>query len=172
MKIVLLGYMGSGKSTIGSCLAKKLSYDFTDLDHYIENKEGKSIQEIFEVKGEIYFRKIEYLYLTQFLNENDSYVLSLGGGTPCYGSNMKLIIDQPNLYSFYLQTSIPTLVERLSKNTSKRPLISSLSKQELTEYVGKHIFERNNFYHKAMYTISTDVKDIETIVTEIRIMLH
>lgn len=172
MKIVLLGYMGSGKTSIGMYLANKIHHNFTDLDHYIENKEGKTITEIFDEKGEIYFRKIEHEYLNQFLNENKSYVLSLGGGTPCYGSNMDMIINQKNLFSFYLHASIPTLVKRLLENSSNRPLISSLSHQELTEYVGKHLFERSNFYQKAMYKIFTDTKEIETISTEIRIKLY
>ena len=78
MKIILLGYMGSGKSTIGHHLAKKLYLTFTDLDNHIEKKENKTISEIFNEKGEIYFRKKEHEYLKQFINENDSYVLSLG----------------------------------------------------------------------------------------------
>jgi len=89
MKIILLGYMGSGKSTVGHHLAKKLYLTFTDLDNHIEKKENKTISEIFNEKGEIYFRKKEHEYLKQFINENDSYVLSLGGGTPCYSGKYR-----------------------------------------------------------------------------------
>ena len=169
MKIILLGYMGSGKTTIGIQLARKLFLNFTDLDDFIEEKEQQSIKEIFKQKGEIYFRKIEHKYLKQFINENESYVLSLGGGTPCYAGNLDLILKG---LSFYLRGSIPTLFKRLSENKFKRPLISDLSDDQLTEYIAKHLFERSLFYDKATHKISIDNKDIQEIVTEIRILLH
>tara|TARA_B110000003_G_scaffold53347_1_gene53139 strand:- start:90876 stop:91394 length:519 start_codon:yes stop_codon:yes gene_type:complete len=172
MKIVLLGYMGCGKTTIGNQLAKKLSLNFTDLDQYIERKELKSISEIFNEKGEIYFRKIENKYLKNFIDENDSYVLSLGGGTPCYANNINLITNHKNLKSFYLKASISTLHNRLSENKSKRPLIATLSEEKLTEYIAKHLFERAGFYERASYSISINSKSIDTIITEIRIILH
>ena len=172
MKIILLGYMGSGKTTIGIQLAKKLFLNFTDLDEFIEEKEQKSIKEIFEQKGEIYFRKIEHKYLKQFIKENESYVLSLGGGTPCYAGNLDLILHDKNNLSFYLRGSISTLFKRLSKNKFKRPLINDLSDNQLTEYIAKHLFERGLFYDKATYKISIDDKEVQEIVTEIRILLH
>lgn len=172
MKIILLGYMGSGKTTIGIQLAKKLYLNFTDLDEFIEEKEQKSIKEIFEQKGEIYFRKIEHNYLKQFIKENESYVLSLGGGTPCYAGNLDLILHDKNNLSFYLRGSISTLFKRLSENKFKRPLINDLSDNQLTEYIAKHLFERGLFYNKAAYKISIDDKEVQDIVTEIRILLH
>jgi shikimate kinase len=172
MKIILLGYMGSGKTTIGIQLAKKLFLNFTDLDEFIEEKEQKSIKEIFEQKGEIYFRKIEHKYLKQFIKENESYVLSLGGGTPCYAGNLDLILHDKNNLSFYLRGSISTLFKRLSENKFKRPLINDLSDNQLTEYIAKHLFERSIFYDKATYKISIDDKEVQEIVTEIRILLH
>ena len=172
MKIILLGYMGSGKTTIGIQLASKLFLNFTDLDDFIEEKEQKSIKEIFKQKGEIYFRKIEHKYLKQFINENESYVLSLGGGTPCYAGNLDLILKDKKSLSFYLRGSIPTLFKRLSENKFKRPLISDLSDDQLTEYLAKHLFERSLFYDKATHKISIDNKEIQEIVTEIRILLH
>ena len=84
MIIVLIGYMASGKSTIGRILADKLNYSFIDLDDYIEEKEQTSVSEIFKSKGEIYFRKLETTSLQALLNNKDNLVLSLGGGTPCY----------------------------------------------------------------------------------------
>jgi len=172
MKIILLGYMGSGKSTVGHHLANKLYLTFTDLDNHIEKKENKTISEIFNEKGEIYFRKKEHEYLKQFINENDSYVLSLGGGTPCYSENIDFITNEENLFSFYLQASIHTLHKRLSENNSKRPLLSSLSGQGLTEYIAKHLFERSVFYEQALHRISINSKSVDAIVTEIRILLH
>ena len=172
MKIILLGYMGSGKTTVGIQLAKKLFLNFTDLDEFIEEKEQKSIKEIFEQKGEIYFRKIEHKYLKQFIKENESFVLSLGGGTPCYAGNLDLILNDKNNLSFYLRGSISTLFKRLSENKFKRPLINDLSDNQLTEYIAKHLFERSIFYDKATYKISIDDKEVQEIVTEIRILLH
>lgn len=172
MKVVLLGYMGCGKTTIGKKLSNSLYLDFTDLDQYIEKRERKTISEIFHEKGEIYFRKIESSYLKEFINKHDSFVLSLGGGTPCYGNNMKEIINHKEIISFYLQASIETLCQRLSNNPSKRPLLSSLSEDQLTEYIAKHLFERTPFYEKAIYKIFTNSKDWNTIVTEIRIKLY
>ena len=172
MKIILLGYMGSGKTTIGSCLAKKLYQKFTDLDDYIEKKENKTISEIFTEKGEIYFRKIEHVYLKQFIMDNDSYILSLGGGTPCYANNMDFISQVPELKTIYLQGSVTTLYDRLINNSSKRPLLASHTKESLIEYIAKHLFERSSYYEKANYRISINSKSIEAIVAEIRILLH
>ena len=172
MKIILLGYMGSGKTTIGTQLAKKLYQDFTDLDEYIEKKENKTITEIFKEKGEIYFRKIEHTYLKKFINENDTYVLSLGGGTPCYANNMNIISKETDLHSIYLKASVGTLYDRLKNNSSKRPLLAKLTKESLIEYIAKHLFERNIYYEKAKHRISINSKGIDDIVAEIRILLH
>ena len=172
MKIVLLGYMGSGKTTVGKQLAKKSYLPFYDLDQYIEAKEGTSISEIFKTRGEIYFRKIEHTYLKEFLKEKESFILSLGGGTPCYAGNMDVILQQENTTSIYLQASIQTLKKRLEKNKSKRPIVASLSEEKLTEFVAKHLFERREFYNKANHTVKVDEKDLETLAAEIRILLH
>ncbi|MDD3723627.1 MAG: shikimate kinase, partial [Lutibacter sp.] len=98
MKIVLLGYMASGKSAVGRILSEKLNIQFIDLDSFIEEKEQLSISEIFETKGEIYFRKIEGIYLQELLNSKESTVISLGGGTPCYGNNIDLIENKSNSF--------------------------------------------------------------------------
>jgi shikimate kinase len=172
MKIILLGYMGSGKTSVGKKLAKKVFAPFYDLDHYIERREGDSIANIFEKKGEIYFRKIEHKYLQEFLQEKDAYVLSLGGGTPCYAGNMNTILAEEGVTSIYLQANIPTLRERISKNKKKRPLVASLDDEKLAEFIAKHLFERRNFYEQAHQTVNVNQKDIDTIVAEIRILLH
>ena len=91
MKITLLGYMGSGKSTVGKELAHALHIPFKDLDDYIIEKEGMSIKEIFQEKGEIYFRLQESRYLKELLHAKEDLVLALGGGTPCYADNMNAI---------------------------------------------------------------------------------
>lgn len=164
MIIVLLGYMASGKSLVGKQLAKKLNYKFIDLDTYIESKINASISQIFETKGEIYFRKLESNSLKEVILEEEDVVLSLGGGTPCYSNNMEIINNSEKVLSIYLKTSIPTLVERLTKGKSQRPLISHLeSDEQLTEFIGKHLFERSPFYQMAKILINTDNKNLQEI---------
>lgn len=172
MKIILMGYMGSGKSTIGLQLAKILDYIYVDLDSYIEAKETKSIPEIFKSKGEIYFRKKETNYLKEILDANESSVIALGGGTPCYGTNLQLILDANDVKSVYLKLSIPSLVKRLELEKSKRPLISHLKTQEdLTEFIGKHLFERSPYYSQADEVINIDQKTVGEIVEAIILKL-
>ena len=163
-----MGYMGSGKSTIGKELAAILSYNFIDLDDYIVDREKMSISEIFDKKGEIYFRKNEAAYLEEILEGEDKTVLSLGGGTPCYANNLNLILNSIEVKSFYLKASIPELVKRLKPEKSNRPVINHLkTDEEFFEFFGKHLFERSPFYSKSNVTITTDNKTSNTIVEEI-----
>ena len=171
MKIVLLGYMASGKSTIGREISKKLDMKFIDLDDYISKREKRSISEIFKVEGEIYFRKIESLYLGEILNSKDSFILSLGGGTPCYSNNMELILNS-EASSIYIKAGIKTLVSRLTAEKNKRPLVAELEDDKLVEFVAKHLFERRFFYEQASMTVNTEDKSLEEITTEIRILLY
>ena len=168
MIIVLLGYMASGKSFIGRQLAEKLAYDFIDLDDVIQVKENQSITDVFNNKGEIYFRKLEAKSLETLLSEKENTVLALGGGTPCYGNSMALLLESQNCKTFYLKISLPLLVERLNKEKEKRPLIAHLkNKEELLEFVGKHLFERNYYYNQSEYIINTDKMSLESIIEAI-----
>ncbi|MEQ3499122.1 shikimate kinase [Tenacibaculum sp. SSH1-16] len=171
MKIVLLGYMASGKSTIGRILAEKMQTPFIDLDEYIEEKERKTVSEIFEQKGEIYFRKQEHVYLKDLLEKEGDFVLSLGGGTPCYARNMEVLLSFNNAKSVYLKTNITTIVDRLTNEKSKRPLVARLNKDELSEFVAKHLFERSYFYNKATYKLIVDNKSIHETVEELEKLL-
>jgi shikimate kinase len=164
MKIVLLGYMASGKSLIGNNLANVLGCNFIDLDDYIEKKESETIQNVFLNKGEIYFRKIEHNYLKEIISKKENMVLSLGGGTPCYYNNMKLLLECKNVITIYLNVSINEIINRLSKEKNKRPLVSHIKeKQELKEFVGKHLFERANFYRKSNIILDANLS-IDTII--------
>ncbi|VAV84271.1 Shikimate kinase I [hydrothermal vent metagenome] len=168
MIVVLIGYMASGKSTIGRVLAKKLDYNFIDLDDYIEATEKESISDIFETSGEIYFRKRETQYLNEIIANKNNIVLALGGGTPCYGNNMETVLNSEHVTSIYLKTTIASIVERLETEKDKRPLVSHLNTtNELSEFVGKHLFERVQFYSKAKYIVDTNNKNIEEIIEEI-----
>lgn len=171
MTIILLGYMASGKSSISKLLGKELELPVLDLDDYIETKEEKSIREIFETKGEIYFRTKEHHYLKEILEAKEAIILSLGGGTPCYANNMNLIHEYTT-HTFYLQTSIPEIINRVKDEKAKRPLISAIADEDLPEFIGKHLFERNAFYQQATHNIRTDKKSVEKIVAEIEVLLN
>ena len=162
--------MGSGKSTIAKLLAKETQNQAYDLDVIIENEQKNTIKEIFKDKGEVYFRKLESDTLNSFLNQQDHFILSLGGGTPCYGNNMQMI-NQPNTQVFYLNASVNELFNRLVSEKANRPLIASLTDQELKEFIAKHLFERNVFYQQAQHIIYVDGKSPEVIASEIKTLL-
>lgn len=167
MKVILVGYMGSGKTTVGKALAEKLGVDFFDLDTVIEEGEQCTITELFAAAGQIQFRKKEHQYLNELLDNKASMVLATGGGAPCYSGNMKTILEaSPNV--FYLRLSIPELVKRLAPNKAERPLIAHLEEAEMPEFLGKHLFERNNFYQEAYHTIACDGKIVEEVISEIQ----
>ncbi len=161
--------MASGKSFVGAKLAKVLDYLFIDLDEYIEHEEQQSISNIFKNKGELYFRKKERFYLNELLEKNEKLIIATGGGTPCYYDNMTLIrdYDNTNTNSVYLRVSLKTIAKRLKSEKSKRPLVAHLeSDEELIEFIGKHLFERSQFYNKANLIVNAD-HDVSTILEEI-----
>lgn len=170
MKIVLLGYMGCGKSVIGAFLAKKLNVPFIDLDHEIEKYTQQTITEIFQSKGEIYFRKIEHEVFKTLLNESNDFVLSLGGGTPCYYNNHELL-NRTDVVSIYLKASVSTLVSRLRNEKENRPLLHEQDENSLRDYINKHLFDRNYYYHQATKTIVVDDKSVNEIAEEITLLL-
>ena len=165
MELVLLGYMGCGKSTVARQLAKRLHLEMIDLDDYISDKEDLSIDEIFKNSGEIYFRKLENKALKEIITTKKNYVLALGGGTPCYANNIEIVKE--NTSSYYLKASIQTLSDRLLLEKSERPLIKDLENDQLLEFIAKHLFERRFFYEQASHTIAIDSKKVQEIVEEI-----
>lgn len=169
MIVILIGYMASGKSTLGKILAKKLNYGFIDLDEYIENEERMPVKDIFKIKGELYFRKAETIYLNNIINEQNDIVLSVGGGTPCYGNNMDTILQASHVTSFYLKASLNYLANRLKTKKGKRPLLSHLKTDgELKEFIGKHLFERSSYYDRANHKILIDDKSKKDIINELK----
>ncbi|WP_299104483.1 shikimate kinase [uncultured Tenacibaculum sp.] len=171
MKFIFLGYMASGKSTIGRLFAQKRQLNFIDLDAYIEEKEGISVTEIFKTKGEIYFRKQENLYLKELLSKEEEFVLALGGGTPCYANNMNVILESSDTISIYLKLKISTLFNRLSKEKSQRPLVADLEDNDIMEFIAKHLFERGYYYNQANVIVNGDDKEVTDLVTEINRLL-
>jgi shikimate kinase len=165
-KIILLGYMGCGKSTIANKLSGMIHIPYVDLDEYIEKKVNLTIKQIFENHGEIYFRKIEHTFFVELLNTPEEIIIGLGGGTPCYANNHELLKGD-NVTSIYLKASIETLFNRLVANKSKRPLIADKSAAEMKEFIAKHLFDRSFYYNHAQYKVSVDDKSIEETVNDI-----
>ncbi len=171
MKIVLIGYMGSGKSTLGKALASRLSIPFLDLDYLIEEKTGMSIPEIFKSKGPIYFRKLESEVLLSLKDRNNSFVLSTGGGTPCYGNNIGVMKEiTPNVV--YIKLPVSALAKRLANTQEQRPIIADLNNEELVEFVGKHLFERLPFYEQAPIVIDTQDRSVEESIAQLELLIQ
>lgn len=159
--------MASGKSTVGKQLSYETKLPFIDLDKYIEEKENTSITTIFNTQGEVYFRLKEHQYLKELITIKDNFILSLGGGTPCYANNMDLLLEDKKSISIYLQASVKTLVYRIKKSTQKRPLVDGLNHEKLMEFVAKHLFERTFFYEKATIKINIDNQTIKQTTSTI-----
>ena len=167
-KVILIGYMGSGKSAVGKKLNQLLNYDYYDLDNFIEKIYGTTVENIFKTKGEIYFREIERESLHKIIKKNNNLIISLGGGTPCYFDNIDFLNSFDETKTFFLQASISTILNRLNHSKIRRPLISHLrTKLEIKEFVGKHLLERNHFYERSEKRINTNDKTILDVANEI-----
>jgi len=169
-KIILLGYMGCGKSTIAKRLSNSTKIPFMDLDKCIEERTNLSINEIFEQKGEIYFRKLEHEVFVELLNSPENLIISLGGGTPCYANNHELLKGE-NVLSIYLKASIETLFDRLVSNKSKRPIIADKNEEEMKEFIAKHLFDRSFYYNQAQHKVIVDGRTKEETVVDILAIL-
>lgn len=167
-RIFLIGYMGVGKTTVGKVLSKKLGYQFIDLDNYIENRFRKTIQEIFDVKGEDKFRGIEREMLSEVATF-EKVVIATGGGTPCFYDNIDVMNKQG--ITIYIKASVEQLVSRLLASKNVRPIIKGKSPEELKDFVKTHLAEREPFYAKADLIYLTDrlVTDNHVIITVDRI---
>ena len=151
--------MGSGKSSVGKKLASALQLPFKDMDSEIEKAEGSSVSEIFAKKGEIYFRRVENQILKNLLQQADSFVLATGGGTPCYGDAIEVILKTSKVISIYLKAPIPTLVRRLYAHLN--------SEEVLEDFIRKHLFERAFYYNQAHMTVEAGEENTDKIVENI-----
>lgn len=150
--------MGSGKSTLGKELASRLGYQFLDLDEVIEDKEEMKIPEIFNKRGEEYFRRLEQSTLQQIAGRNESLVISTGGGTPCYFNNAENM--NASGFSIYLKVSPKALRKRLkAKELKSRPLVKDLEWAAIMDLYEK----RQSFYENAHLIISNEHDIEETI---------
>ena len=160
-KIVLIGMMGSGKSTIGALLSKKMNMKFVDLDQKIESIEKQTISQIFKLKGEKYFRTIEVKTILSLLNSKEKeLVLSLGGGS-FLNEEVRKIVKNTSL-SFWLNWKPSTIIKRIRKST-KRPLIQGLTDQEIE----KMMLDRNKHYARSNFKINCDNHKKNEIVDKI-----
>ena len=144
--IILIGFMGCGKSTLGKKLAKQLNYEFVDMDNEIEKLQNKIVSEIFEQEGEAFFRLKEHELLKSYLGSNNK-LISTGGGAPCFHDNMKVINELG--VSVYIKLSPNALLSRLKGERSNRPLVNSLSEEELFDFIDQRLKEREVDYNKA-----------------------
>ena len=164
-KVVLIGYMGSGKSVLSQKLSRKIGIPFVELDEMIEKRCDLSIERIFATKGELFFRKLEHQLFVELLENDEDLIISTGGGTPCYFNNHELL-QKEDVVSIYLKASIDTLFSRLVDEKHKRPLIAHLNEDETKEFIAKHLFDRSFYYNQANFKVSVDGRSIETIVDE------
>ena len=171
-RIILIGYMGSGKTTVGKALSKETGMMFYDLDWYIESRMRKTVSQIFAEKGEEGFRKIEYNMLHE-VAEFEDVIISCGGGTPCFFDNMDYLNQQGDVV--YLKASPETLYKHLLMAKIERPLLKDKTAEELIAYITEHLKERASFYEKAHYTLDVNVLDnsdkIATSVERIKSLL-
>lgn len=169
-KIILSGYMGSGKTTIARLLHAKTGIRMMDLDQVIETVAGLTIPQIFAAKGEIHFRKLEHAALKEILDSEETIILGLGGGTPCYANNHELLKGDGILW-IYLKASPQTLYERISASDSARPLLHGKKDDEAAAFIAQHLFERSYFYNQADCKIDTDGKSPDEVASAIKNLL-
>ena len=161
MRIFLIGYMGSGKSSFGKKLAKKLNLRFFDLDKRIEEKAGKRIPDIFAEYGETHFRELEKDELEAVVTQN-GFVLATGGGTPCFYDNLELMNHHG--LTIYLRMDASMLAQRLFHSKTKRPLVAGMNKQELNGFVKWQLFERELYYLEAHHSVNIAKSKMEDVV--------
>lgn len=164
-KIFLTGFMGCGKSTFGKKLAKELSWDFIDLDDYIEKQEGMSIVEIFKQKGETYFRQLESDAVAVSMAWNNA-VVSTGGGTPCFNNNMEMV-NQLGV-SVFINLSPEVLAQRLELEKNKRPLLKDLDHNELLIFIKNKLTERKPFYAKSQLVFNYESESEKGFIDRIK----
>lgn len=159
--IFLIGFMGSGKTTVGKILAEKLNYNFLDSDSWIENKTRMSISSIFDTKGEAYFRSLEYEFIQQLEIDTQS-VISTGGGLPCFNDLIEKM-KQIGIV-FYLKTSEDNILNRLNLDQT-RPLLKDLIESERKLFISNKLKEREIYYDKANFIIDANQSINEQIVS-------
>ena len=155
-RIILIGFMGAGKTTVGKALSKELGIPFYDLDWYIETRHRKKVSQIFAELGEEVFRKMEYNMLHE-VAEFENVIISCGGGTPCYFDNMDYLNGQGQVV--YLKATPEVLYGHLLMSKNDRPLLKGKTPDELIEYIKEQLTKREPYYSKARYTLDVSLMD-------------
>ena len=149
----IIGYMACGKTTFGRALARRIGYDFIDLDFYIEQRFRRSVRQIFADSGEEEFRRLEASMLRE-AGEFENVVVACGGGTPCFFDNMEYMNSRGT--TVWLQASVRRTVERLLRAVGKRPLTAQVSPEELPAFIESHLKEREPYYSQAKLRFASD----------------
>ena len=155
-RIILIGYMGAGKTTVGKALANDLEMTFYDLDWYIETRMHKKVSDIFAERGEDGFRTIERNMLHE-VAEFEDVVISCGGGTPCFFDNMDYLNQQGDV--IYLKARPDVLYKHLLMGKTERPLIQGKTKEQLLEFINEQLAKREPYYTKAKYSLDVSLMD-------------
>jgi len=155
-RIILIGYMGAGKTTVGKALSKELGLTFYDLDWYIENRRRKKVPEIFAEVGEEGFRQIEHNMLHE-VAEFEDVIISCGGGTPCFFDNIDYMNQQGEVV--YLKASPEVLYKHLLMGKTERPLLKGKSPDELIAFIREQLDYREQFYLKARHVLDVSLMD-------------
>ena len=173
IRIILIGYMGAGKTTVGKALAQEPGGTFYDLDWYISSRMRKTIAQIFEERGEDGFRQIERNMLHE-VAEFENVIISCGEGTPCFFVNIDYMNQQAPVV--YLKAEPEVLYKHLAMSKNDRPLLRGKSQEELITFIREQLEKRNPFYTKARYTLDVSLMDdytkIKTTVTKLKEMLR
>jgi len=164
MLIILVGFMGSGKTSTGKRLANRLGYTFIDLDQLFEEKYRINVHRFFKKYDEFLYRDLERKLLTEHLHHQNT-ILSTGGGTPCYSDNMEMI--NRHGISVYIHMSPAALHQRLTHAKKPRPLILELKEEELLKQISKLLQDREQYYSKAHIRVEGLSLDLEALVGEI-----
>jgi shikimate kinase len=166
-RIILVGFMGAGKTTLGKALAEKLGLPFYDSDALIEKRTDSSISSIFLNHGELYFRNLEKEAIDK-LPKNSSYVLAVGGGLPCFNNLMETLNAIGS--TIYLKHDIRTLAKRLTKDTELRPLVAQKSHKELLSYIEEKVIEREVVYSKAHLIFEHEEQTPEGVIRRLNLL--
>ncbi len=161
-RVYLIGFMGSGKSTLGRWLADALDWNFIDLDNFIENKHHKTIPQIFEEYGEDKFREIESSCLKE-ISKFNKVIVGAGGGTPCFFNNIE-IMNTTGL-SVYLQLTPKAIYDRLQTSKSQRPLIAGKKGDELLDFICNKLTDREKYYKKALLIADAQNWQVKDYIT-------
>lgn len=167
--LIFIGFMGSGKTTIGKLMAEKLALPFIDTDAAIEAQEGKTISQIFAEKGEAFFREKEREFISGLSTEKPS-VISVGGGFPAQPNAIELL-NKLGLV-IYLNTSLITLIKRLKDERERRPLLSNLSDAEFHPFVEELLSVRVHFYKQAKLIMPNESNKPNELVEKLIKELH